>query len=186
MGTHTLVALFLASAVQPPGSPAAAPPSSSDARLRGEIDALLGSRDGAISPEQWRRLGPAASPLLEEIVNDRDGLSTRRGRAVEGLIALRSPRLPVLLPELSRSEAEPFLVRAAALRGAARALSPRQQLSALRPVLEKAGDVRLRELAAEILSQHGSGCPAVQLQAKREAAEVKDRFEAAVRRCESR
>ena len=166
-----------------PSSPAATP---SAADVRGGVEALLGTRDGAISPEQWRKLGPAASPMLEEIAEDSKALSTRRGRALEGLAALRSPHSPAIFTRLSQSAREPFLVRVAAMRGAGRTLSPARQLAALKPALERAADVRLRAVAAEVLSQHPANCAAVRAQSTREPAETQPRFEASLRRCGSK
>lgn len=164
----------------------AATPAGPAANARAGVDALLGTRDGAISPAQWRKLGPAASPILEEIAVDPQALSTRRARAVEGLTALRSPHSPALLKKLAQSDDEPFLVRLAAMRGAGRTLSAAQQLAALRPALEKAPDVRLRAAAAEVLSQHRANCAAVRAQSKREQADAQPRFEASLQRCGSK
>ena len=169
--------------LKPSGATESSPAATHD--VRAGVDALLGTRE-AISPEQWRKLGPAALPVLEEIVGDPKALSTRRARALEGMVALRSPRAPALLSRLAQSDSEPFLIRLAAMRGAGRALTPARQVVALRPALEKATDVRLRAAAAEVLSHHRAGCAAVRDQVKREAAEAGEHFEPALRRCGSR
>ena len=163
---------------------ASAAPADTDPRAT--VEALLSRRDGAVSLEQWRAAGPRALPILEQIATDRTALSTRRGRAIEGLVALRSKHAPALLVKLAQAEDEPYLVRVSAFRGAGRLLSPARQVAALRPALEKAADVRLRIAAAEVLTQHHAGCAAVRAQSKREAAGEQPRFEAALARCASK
>ena len=74
-----------------PGAASAA----TDEDIRRRLDALLNLRDGAISPAQWRTLGPRANPLLEQVTTDQDALPTRRARALEGLVALGSPKAAV-------------------------------------------------------------------------------------------
>jgi hypothetical protein len=152
---------------------------------RGAVDALLGSRDGAVSPERWRKLGPRAAPILEGIAADGLALPTRRARALEGVVALRSPHAAALVVKLAQSEAEPFVVRLAAVRGAGRVLRPARQLPALLPALEKASDPHLRAAAAEVLSHQPAGCAAVRAQALRETAETRGAFEASIGRCAS-
>jgi hypothetical protein len=150
---------------------------------RGAVDGLLGSRDGAVSPERWRKLGPQAATILEEIAADGQALPTRRARALEGAVALRSPHSSTLVVKLAQSEAEPFVVRLAAIRGVGRVLRPARQLPALLPALEKASDPHLRAAAAEVLSRQQAGCAAVRAQALRETAETRGVFEASVARC---
>lgn len=167
----------------PPPAPAA---SAAKSDPRAGVDALLGTRDGAVSPARWRKLGPGAGPILEEIALDEGALSTRRARAIEGLSTLRTERSPALLTRLAQAGDESFLVRLAAMRGAARTLPPARQLAALRPALEKATDVRLRAAAADLLSHSRANCAAVREQSQREPAEMQPRFEASLRRCGSK
>ena len=151
--------------------------------VRSSVDALLGTRDGAVSPEQWRSLGPSATPILEEIVEDKAALSSRRGRAIEGMVALRSPRTEALLEKIIPADDEPFLVRVAAMRGAGRMLSTARLVALLKPPLAKATDVHIRAAAAEVLSRHRAGCAAVRAQSRREPADTQVAFEPALRRC---
>jgi len=150
--------------------------------VRGRISALLGM-NGPVPPEDWRALGSAAVPILEELALDSHALPTRRARAVEGLAAIGAPKSSTLLVKLARGEHEPFIVRLAAVRGVGRVLSPSRQLVVLRPVLESAQELHLRVVAAEVLSRHASGCSAVRAQLKSEAPESRAQFEPALQRC---
>lgn len=158
-----------------------APPAAAD--LHQQIDTLLRTRDVPVTAQQWRALGPAALPELERLAADRSELPTRRARAIEGIVALGSPRAPKLLVRLSRSEDEPSVVRMSAIRGTGRTLSASRQLVALQPVLESAKDPALRGVTADVLSRHASSCPAVTAQARRETDEWRTRFQTAVSRC---
>jgi len=151
-------------------------------RIRSRVDALLGT-NGPISAARWRSLGPGAAPILEEIAGDDKALPTRRARALEGLVAIGAPNASKLLVRLAQSQEEPFVVRLAAVRGVGRTLSPSRRLKTLRPVLEGAQDAHLRAVAAEVLAQHTSGCPAVRAQLEREAPETRAQFEGARQRC---
>jgi len=153
------------------------------ADLHQQIHALLATRDVPVTPQQWRVLGPAALPELERLAADRSELPTRRARAIEGIVALGSPRAPKLLVRLSRSEDEPYVVRMSAIRGTGRTLSASRQLVALQPVLEGAKDPALRGVTAEVLSRHASSCQAVTAQATRETDEWRNKYKAAVSRC---
>jgi len=151
-------------------------------RIRSRVDALLGT-NGPITAARWRSLGPGAAPILEEIAGDDKALPTRRARALEGLVATGAPSASKILVRLAQSQEEPFVVRLAAVRGVGRTLSPSRQLKTLRPVLEGAQDAHLRAVAAEVLAQHTSGCPAVRAQLEREAPETRAQFEGARQRC---
>lgn len=191
MHAFTLAALLVAAPQNfsdlPPASSAAGPlkptaPSKSTGDARGGVEALLGTRE-AISAAQWRKLGPGAAPVLEAIVENAHALATRRARALEGLVALRSPRAPALLERLVRAEEEPFVLRLAAVRGAGRTLGSARQLAALRPTLEKATDLKLRTAAADVLVHHPAGCAMVREQAEREGPEARSQLEVVLRRC---
>ena len=151
-------------------------------RIRSRVDALLGT-NGPIGAARWRSLGPGAAPILEEIAGDNGTLPTRRARALEGLVAIGAPNASKILVRLAQSQEETFVVRLAAVRGVGRTLSPSRQLKTLRPVLEGAQDAHLRAVAAEVLAQHTSGCPAVRAQLEREAPETRAQFEGARQRC---
>ena len=151
--------------------------------LEQQIHALLATRDTPVTPQQWRALGPAALPELERLAADHSELPTRRARAIEGMVALGSPRAPKLLVRLARSEDQPYVVRMSAIRGTGSTLSASRQLVALQPVLDGAKDPGLRGVAAEVLSRHASSCPAVMAQARRETDEWRSKYKAAVSRC---
>ena len=181
-----VVVLVLSQQPMVGGPPSDAPaPTSASAQtdLQQRIDVLLGTRDVAVTPQQWRALGPAALPELERLAADASALPTRRARAIEGLVALGSPRAPKLLVRLAQSDTQPFVVRLAAVRGAGRTLSASRQLVALRPVLDSAREPALRGAAAEVLSRHASGCEAVNAQAERETEDWRSRFHVAMSRC---
>ena len=194
MFTPLVLMLVVSAASEDAGSPSAAnsagplrpgPESSATQepqRIRSRVDALLGT-NGPIGAARWRSLGPGAAPILEEIAGDNKALPTRRARALEGLVAIGAPNASKILVRLAQSQEEPFVVRLAAVRGVGRTLSPSRQLKTLRPVLEGAQDAHLRVVAAEVLAQHTSGCPAVRAQLEREAPETRAQFEGARQRC---
>ena len=141
------------------------------ADLHQQIDALIHTRDVPVTAQQWRALGPAALPELERLAADRTELPTRRARAIEGMVALGSPRAPRLLVRLSRSEDEAYVVRMAAIRGTGRTLSASRQLVALQPVLESSSH------------RNWANPAAVTAQASRETDEWRIRWRTAVSRC---
>lgn len=151
--------------------------------LRARIDGYLGVIDVPIPVAQWRALGPAAAPLLEQIIADPKAFPSRRAKAVDGLSSAAPERAAALLPQLLQGEAQPIVVRVAALHGAARVLPAPKLLAALKPVLETAKEPGLRRSAAELLARHGkaAGCRAVRAQAAREESGA---FEQALERCE--
>jgi hypothetical protein len=192
--TTTLAITLLAAALsigprpRPAGaesSPDAGAAPLSDEDLRSQIDAYLGSIDTPISAERWRALGPRAASILEQKVTSSDAFPSRRARAIEGLAAVGSTREAKLLVGLARSDSEPYTVRAAALRGAARLLPASKAIAALRPVLEGAGSARIRAAAADALTRSGGGegCAAVRAQVQQERPENRGHFERALRRC---
>ena len=168
----------------PPQTGAAAPVQVlSPEELRAQIEAYLGVIDVPIPLAQWRALGPQAAPILEQIIGDPKVFPSRRAKAVDGLASAAPERAAVLAPQLAQSEAEPVVVRVAALHGAARVLPARQLLAVLKPVLESARQPGLRKSAAEVLARHGksAGCRAVRAQAEREESGA---FDGLLERCE--
>ncbi len=151
--------------------------------LRAQIDAFLGVIDVPIPVSQWRALGPQAAPILEQIIGDPQAFPSRRAKAVDGLVAAAPERAALLTPQLAQSEAQPVVVRVAALQGAARVLPSPKLVAALKPVLETAKQPGLRRSAAELLARHGrsAGCRAVRAQAEREE---RGAFDRALERCE--
>ncbi len=194
MTTTFAIALFAAAVSMGPGRRPAGAESSpdggvaplTDPQLRAQVDAYLRSIDTPITADRWRALGPRAAPLLEEQATARDAFPSRRARAVEGLAAVGSARAPKLLVGLARSDSEPYVVRAAALRGAARLLPAPEATAALRPVLESAGSARIRAAAADALTRSAGdeGCAAVRARIQQERPENRGHFERALRRCE--
>jgi len=88
---------------------------SGDTRHR--IEALLGTRDTAVTAEQWRASGDDARAILEAIASDPNSLPTKRARAVEGIVALRTVHANELLVRFAHAEKEPEVLRMAAVRG---------------------------------------------------------------------
>src|SRR4051812_10044721 len=105
----------------------------SDEDLRAQLEAYLGTIDTPVTPAQWRALGSRATPILEARARDREALPSRRARSLDALTALGATAVVV---ELARAEGEPFVVRQAALRGAARLLRNDRAAAVLRPILE--------------------------------------------------
>lgn len=157
----------------------------SDDQLRARVEAQLDRRDSPPGPEDWLSLGPRAAPVLEEIAQDPHRLPTRRARALEGLSAIGSPRSPRLMVEIARRESEAPVVRMSALRGAGRLLAPDRLVTKIRPVLDRAGDVRVRAAAAEVLAHRspGGGCGPVRAQSGRENREGRVAFDRALEAC---
>src|SRR5205823_5082894 len=110
----------------------------SEADVRAQVQAFLGSIDTPIRPEHWRALGPKAVPILEELASSRENLPTRRARALEGLSHLGSPRASKLMVQLAQADDEAPIVRMSAMRSAGRLLGPHRLVAALKPVLESA------------------------------------------------
>jgi hypothetical protein len=171
----------------PADAPAAAPAAPlelSDAELRDRVQAYLGAIDRPVRDESWRALGPAAIPHLVAALGS-DDLPTRRAAAAHGLAAIGGDRARAALLEHARAEGEPYVVRAASLRGAARVVSPADAAAALGPVLAGARSALVRAAAAEALAtpRHPTACAAVRAQAKREGARGASRYEKALGKC---
>ncbi len=166
--------------VAEPGPPRA--PLSPD-ELRQTIETYLNSIDTPISPSRWQALGPAAAPLLEQVLDDRQAFPTRRAKALDGLVSAAPDRAALRVTRLAQGENEPMVVRVSALHGAARLLPSHGLVAALRPVLQSAKEPGLRAVAADLLARHGrsAGCQAVRAQAGRE---VDGAFARALERCE--
>ena len=134
--------------------------------------------------ESWRALGPAAIPQLEAALAS-DDLPTRRASAAQGLAAIGGDRARAALVAHARAEGEPYVVRAASLRGAARVVPPAEAAAALGPVLTGAHSAQVRAAAADALATTGdpSACAAVRAQAKREGTSGAARYEKALGKC---
>ena len=170
------------SAVQPaPQAPA--PALLSPEQLRKTVETYLGSIDTPIPAARWQALGPAAGPVLEQVLDDPKAFPSRRAKALDGLVWAAPERAAPRVTRLAQSEDEPIVVRVAALHGAVLLQPARQLVATLRPVLESAREPGMRAAAAELLARHGrsAGCQAVRAQAGREATGAFDR---ALARCE--
>ena len=171
------------SATPPPGAagPAAPVVAPSPGELRRTVDAYLGSIDTPIAPSRWRALGPAAAPLLEQVLDDAQAFPTRRARALEGLAWAAPERAAPRLAALSQREEEPIVVRVAAMQGAARLLPSPELAAALLPVVRSAREPGLRAAAAGLLARSAHPpCKALRAQA---ALEEPGAFERALLRC---
>jgi HEAT repeat protein len=156
--------------------------------VKDRVETYLATIDTPITREQWKALGPAAVPILEQEAGAEDALPTRRARAVEGLAAIGDPDAQPLLARLAADPEAPFVVRAAALRGQGSLLPPGRLMVSLRPLLEDSADPRVRGVAAEVLARHApaSGCKAVASQAMRESARERPLFSRALEICGGR
>ena len=172
-----------------PAVQAEAPPASvqlSDEELRGRIESFLGAIDTPVRADQWKALGPAAIPILQQIAQDQGQLPSRRARALHGLAVIGGPEAERTVLEVARSPGERFQVRAAALRGAGRLLPPDRLSAELRPVLEGANRVQVRAAAAEVRARHAQegGCAAMRAQVEREKGDDRAFYHRALRTCE--
>jgi len=146
-----LVAALLASPPALPCAPrdAAAP----GAAVRAHACELLGAIDRPVPASAWRRLGPSADEVLAEIAAS-DELAIRRARALEGLAARGGPAAEGVHRALAAAPDAPALVRRAAIRGLGRLLPAGDLPAALRPLLDRDADVRVRSAAGETLARH--------------------------------
>jgi hypothetical protein len=169
---------------QPGVEAGSAAPSDSDVRER--VETYLGAIDRPVSSSAWRALGPAAIPHLEAVLASSE-LPTRRAKAATGLAAIGGDRARAALLARAKSEQDPFVVRSAAMRGAARLATKDELVSELTPVLG-ARSAHVRAVAAEVLAGAGDagGCAAVRAQAAREGKEGAARYGKALSRCPAR
>jgi hypothetical protein len=185
-----LLAALLAAPGPARGSPTAAPAAAvtpldlPDAEVQRLVQSYLGAIDRPVTDAQWQALGPAAVPHLEATLRS-DDLPTRRASAANGLAAIGGARATQALVDRARAEGERYVVRRAALQGAARALPPAEATTALGPVLQGARSATVRAAAADALAGSGdaSACAAVQAQASREGAASRGRFAKALAKC---
>ena len=185
-------ALALALALLAPGPPRAAPapptPPAGDAERAARLDAYLGFIHGGPSPAAWRALGPEAVPALLRAAADPGEAPSRRAAALTGLSWIGGARARAALAAMAADGALPFAVRASALEGAGRLLPPAELARALGPVLDGAGRLGDRAVAAEVLSLRAPAvaCRAVRAREAREAAADRPAFARALARCAGR
>jgi len=166
-------------------APAAPAPALSDEEVAHRVDAYLGSIDTPITADEWRALGPRAVARLSTVATDSGALSTRRAKALGALSILGGAQSKQVILDAAQSEEAPFAVRASALRGAGRLLTPSALAKTISPVLQHAREAPVRAVAAEVLAGHAgaSGCTAVRAQVARESGQAHAQFTRAMARC---
>jgi hypothetical protein len=159
-----------------------------DAQLAERVGDYLKVIDVPIDPDQWRALGPRAAPLLEQIVSDSSALPTRRAQALWALVQITGLQAQGQLGRLALQGDQPFVLRQAAVRGLAAVAAPWKLEAALRPVMERAGDGRLRAAAAHelVLRTRGGACALVRAQTDAEAPGDRAYFAPAMEGCGTR
>jgi hypothetical protein len=155
-------------------------------QVKAQVESYLNSVDTPISPEQWRALGPEAAPVLEAIAQDPKKLATRRARALSALTIVGSPRASRLVVTIAQREGEASVVRMSAVKAAGDLLQPAELVTAVKPVLEKARDARVRAAAAGVLAKRNpkEACGSVKSQSAKEKAEIQPTFARALADCE--
>ena len=162
----------------------AAPPLS-DAQIRDEVTALLGTIDRPVSGERWKALGPAAVPVLAEIAASEGEMPTTRSMALAALGSASAPEGERVSRALLDSPDAPVTVRQTAVRTLGKVLSPVRLQAALSPVLRAEREPDLRSAAAETLARHApeEACAEVVDQISLEPAADHPRFERAAALC---
>jgi hypothetical protein len=156
--------------------------------LRARVRGMLGAIDQPVPPDAWRKLGPAAVPVLTEIATSPSELPFQRARAVEALALVggdEATGTTLRLARETRETGEAWDVRASAVRGLGRLL-PRERLVAeLKPVLERDPHGNVRDAAATVLARKAgpSGCDAVRAQAEKERRPGRAPYAQALARC---
>jgi len=176
-----IIALLAGPRVHP--GPAPTIPVLTDDELRDKIHAYLGSIDTPIPEDRWRALGPRAAAVLEPVVTDANAMPSRRAKAIDGLVAAAPDRAARLVGKLARDDAQPTVVRVAALHGAAKVLSSSRLITEVKPVMQRAPEAGLRGEAAEVLSRAKGGCEAVRAHAAREKGDDREAYRRALARC---
>jgi HEAT repeat protein len=181
-----LLATLLAAPAGLQTRPGTEPVTRTPQEVRAQVDSYLGSIDTPVRPEQWRALGPEAAAVLEAIAQDPKKLPTRRARALAALAIVGSPRASKLVVTIAQRETEASVVRMSALRAAGDLLDPAGVVIAVKPVLEKARDARVRAAAAGVLARRNpkEGCTSIRSQSAREKSETRATFARALEDCE--
>lgn len=178
-----LIAAPRAPRTAPADGPAQAQQTLSDAELQRRVNSYLNVLDRPIPRARWQELGERAAPLLEAVIANENEFPSRRAMAVDALAAAAPARARRLLGKMARDEAQPTVVRVAAVHGAAALLEPDQAVRELGPVLKGARSAGMRAEAADVLSQKRAGCAEVRDQAAREKLEHRAAFERSLKRC---
>jgi hypothetical protein len=186
-----LIALVFAAVLAAPRAPRPAPADRpaqarqtlSDAEVEHRVNTYLDVLDRPIAKARWEELGERAAPLLEAVIANENEFPSRRAMAVDALAAAAPARARRLLGNIARDEAQPAVVRVAAVHGAAALLDTDQAVRELGPVLRSARSAGMRAEAADALSEKQAGCAEVRDQAAREKLEHRAAFNRALKRC---
>ncbi|HYG69301.1 MAG TPA: HEAT repeat domain-containing protein, partial [Anaeromyxobacteraceae bacterium] len=141
--------------------------------------------DRPVPPSAWRKVGPAAVPVLTELATSPSELPIRRARAVEALSIVGGDAATETTRRIAGAADEAWDVRAAAVRGLGRLLPPDRLVAELRPVLERDPHPNVRDVAATVLARKGgaTGCAAVRAQARRDVRPGRAPYARALARC---
>lgn len=130
------------------------PAARTQAGLRDAVDALLSGYERVPTEEDWKRLGPDALGVLEQIYNDPAALPSRRTRAVASMAQVDNPEAVSRLKAIvGDSAADPQYRSTAALALAYR--TGEKSLPEVQPLLDHQ-DPRLRDAAARALGRVGT------------------------------
>jgi len=177
----TLLAFPHPKSPAPPASSAAPAPLSDD-ELRQRIEGFLDNIDTRIPAEHWKALGARGADLLLPIAQDASGLPSRRARALGGAVLAAPERAAPVAAALAQDDAQPAVVRIAALRGVGRTATAAAATQSVAKVLRTARDAGVRGVAAEVMAASG-GCAEVKAQVAREEADQRPAYRRALARC---
>jgi hypothetical protein len=156
----------------------------SDEAVEREVQTLLNNIDTRNLAGSWKALGPRAADLLEPVAQSATELPSRRAKAVEGLVLAAPDRAAAVVTKLATDDAQPKVVRMAALRGVQRTVPPDAAAKSVGKVLRTARDPAMRGLAAEVIAASGSsGCAEVKAQVAREEPDLRFAYGRALAQC---
>lgn len=165
-------------------SQAAPAPQLSDEAVRHEVQTLLNNIDTRNLAGSWKALGPRAADVLEPVAQSAIELPSRRAKAVAGLVLAAPDRAAPVVTQLALDEAQPKIVRMAALRGMASTVPAKTAAKSVAKVLHGAPDPAMRGLAAEMVAASGSsGCAEVKAQVAREEPSLRFAYSRALAQC---
>jgi hypothetical protein len=157
----------------------------SDVDVANQVQAYLGSIDTPISAERWQSLGPRGFTALQAIASDAAVLPTRRARAIDGLVQMNATSAATVVLRLANDEAENASVRSAAVRAVGSFMPDAAGDAALSNLVRTANELRVRAVAAELLSRRAGGCEVVKAQVATERDEARGVFSKATSRCDA-
>jgi hypothetical protein len=188
-------AILLVSSVTPMrGQPASTPPPSTGQtaspapeltpdQVRPKITAYLGAIDTRIPESVWKGFGPAAIPVLKEILADPKQPAFRRARALGVLSVVAPGEAATVAPNHLSDESEAYLVRLTAVKALQRSLPDSEFHSSMTGFLSSAKDVRIRAQIATALAERTGVCTEVHQQISREREQDRGFFHAALKHC---